>query len=45
MSDILNAKKYLNNLSSKIIPSDSVLENIIKIKKLVLKAKKIIRES
>ena len=40
MSDILNAKKYLNNLSSKIIPSDSVLENIIKIKKLVLKAKK-----
>jgi len=40
MSDILNAKKYLNNLSSKIIPSDSVLENIIKIKNLVLKAKK-----
>ncbi len=39
MSDILNAKKYLNNLSSKIIPSDSALESIIKIKNLVLKAK------
>ncbi len=39
MSDIFNAKKYLNNLSSKITPSDRVLESIIKIKNLVLKAK------
>ena len=40
MSDKFNAKKYFKNLSSKIIPSDRVLESIIKIKNLVLKAKK-----
>ena len=39
MSDKFNAKKYFKNLSSKIIPSDRVLESIIKIKNLVLKAK------
>ena len=40
MSDIFSAKKYLSKISSKIIPNDRILANIIKIKNLVLKAKK-----
>ena len=32
MSDIFSAKKYLSKISSKIIPNDRILANIIKLK-------------
>jgi len=40
MSDIIKVQKYLKQLSSKIIPNKKVFNEIIKIKNLIIKAKK-----
>jgi len=40
MSDIIKVQKYLQQLSSKIIPNKKVFNEIIKIKNLIIKAKK-----
>ena len=40
MSDTIKVKKYLEQLNSKIIPNKEVFNEIIKIKNLIIKAKK-----
>jgi len=40
MSDIIKVQKYLQQLSSKIIPNKKVFNEIIKIKNLIINAKK-----
>jgi D-sedoheptulose 7-phosphate isomerase len=40
MSDIIKVQKYLKQLSSKIIPNKKVFNEIIKIKNLIINAKK-----
>ena len=40
MKEIINAKKYLKTLTSKIIPNEDILNKIIQIKNLIFKTKK-----
>ena len=40
MSDKFNVKKYLKTLNTKIIPDEKVVDNLIKIKNLIIKVKK-----
>ena len=40
MTDIIKAKNYIKKLTSKIVPNDNTFSKIIKIKNLIIKAKK-----
>ena len=40
MTDIIKAKNYIKKLTSKIVPNDNTFNKIIKIKNLIIKAKK-----